>query len=166
MPISEAPNDWNMNDSAFVENLGPSMTMMVPRSCKLQPCCFVESIRICRTDREHSILILWSQLDNQLVTVLKECHKQEKSVGGVLVSLLGPLSQTWTHHSNAAKLLKKTCQAFSYLRMLTMWHCPHLPAAAAQCIDISCPQQQTCSSGFAAVGPCWDRQTDGHCTVS
>ena len=23
------------------------------------------------------------------------------------------------------------------------------------------PQQQTCSSGFAAVGPCWDRQTDG-----
>ena len=22
------------------------------------------------------------------------------------------------------------------------------------------PQQQTCSSGFAAVGPCWDRLTD------
>jgi len=32
-----------------------------------------------------------------------------------------------------------------------------------QSIDISCPpsrHQQTCSSGFAAVGPCWDRQTD------
>ena len=33
-----------------------------------------------------------------------------------------------------------------------------------QSIDISYPpgrqQQQTCSSGFAAVGPCWDRRTD------
>jgi len=47
MPITEAPNDWNMNDSAFVENLGPSTTMMVPRSWKLQPCFFVTSIRIC-----------------------------------------------------------------------------------------------------------------------
>ena len=43
-----------------------------------------------------------------------------------------------------------------------------------QSIDISCPrahtQQQTCSGEFAAVGPCWDRQTDGrtdgHRTVS
>jgi len=38
-----------------------------------------------------------------------------------------------------------------------------------QSINISCPpgpQQQTCSSGFAAVGPYWDRQTDGHRTVS
>jgi len=28
-----------------------------------------------------------------------------------------------------------------------------------QSIDVTCspgPQQQTCSSGFAAVGPCWD----------
>jgi len=32
-----------------------------------------------------------------------------------------------------------------------------------QSINISCPpgsQQQTCTSGFAAVRPCWDRQTD------
>ena len=32
-----------------------------------------------------------------------------------------------------------------------------------QSIDISClpfPQQQTCSSVFAAVDPCWDRRTD------
>jgi len=42
--------------------------------------------------------------------------------------------------------------------------------AVQQLTDISCllgPQQQTCSSGFAAVGPCWDRQTgrlDGHLT--
>ena len=28
------------------------------------------------------------------------------------------------------------------------------------------PQQQTCSSGFAAVVPRWDRQTDRHRTVS
>ena len=36
--------------------------------------------------------------------------------------------------------------------------------AVQQSIGISClpgPQQQTCSSGFAAVGPWWDRQTDG-----
>jgi len=34
--------------------------------------------------------------------------------------------------------------------------------AGQQSIYISCatgPQQQTCSSGFADVGPCWDRQT-------
>ena len=42
-----------------------------------------------------------------------------------------------------------------------------------QSIDISCPpgpQQQTCSSGFAPVGPCWNRQTDiqtdGHRTIT
>jgi len=38
-----------------------------------------------------------------------------------------------------------------------------------QSIDISCrsgPEQQTFSSGFAAVGPRWDKQTDGHRTVS
>jgi len=38
-----------------------------------------------------------------------------------------------------------------------------------QLINISClmgPQQQTCSSGFAAVGSCWDRQVDGLPTVS
>jgi len=36
-----------------------------------------------------------------------------------------------------------------------------------QLIDIYCPpspQQQTYSSGFAAIGPCWDRQTDGRPT--
>ena len=57
-----------------------------------------------------------------------------------------------------------------------MWHYPHSPAdvmhTGQQPIDISCvprPQQQTCSSGYAAVGPCWNRQTDrqmdGHCTL-
>ena len=37
------------------------------------------------------------------------------------------------------------------------------PPLLQRSIDVSCPpgpQQQTCSSGFAAVGPCWDRQTD------
>jgi len=46
-----------------------------------------------------------------------------------------------------------------------------LPASAncmpllQKSIDICCllgPQQQTCSSGFAAVGPCWDRQMGRH----
>jgi len=50
-----------------------------------------------------------------------------------------------------------------------------LPAFASrasllqQSTDISCvlrPQQQTCSTEFAVVGPRWDRQTDGHRTVS
>ena len=65
---------------------------------------------------------------------------------------------------------------FSFPCKLTMWHYPHSPAdvmhTGQQPIDISCvprPQQQTCSSGYAAVGPCWnrqtDRQTDGHCTL-
>jgi len=44
----------------------------------------------------------------------------------------------------------------SYLRTLTTWHCPHSPLLQ-QSIDISRrpgTQQQTCSSVFAAVGPC------------
>jgi len=48
-----------------------------------------------------------------------------------------------------------------------MWHCLHLPTPAV--INISClpgPQQQTCSNGFTAVGPCWDRQVDGCRTIS
>jgi len=55
-----------------------------------------------------------------------------------------------------------------FLRTLTTWHYPLSPAAllcaVQQSIDISSlpgPQQLTCSSGFAAVCPCWDRQTDG-----
>ena len=62
---------------------------------------------------------------------------------------------------------RRNKSVFSFLRMLTTWHYPHSPAtllcAAQKSIDISCrpdPQQQTCSSGFAAVGPCWDRQSD------
>ena len=38
-------------------------------------------------------------------------------------------------------------------------------AALQQSTDIYCPsglQQQTCSSGFAAAGSCWDRQTGRH----
>jgi len=55
------------------------------------------------------------------------------------------------------------CVFSSYLRTLTTWHCPHSPAAAAA-IDRYLlppgPQQQTCNNAFAAVGPCWDRQTE------
>ena len=53
------------------------------------------------------------------------------------------------------------------LHTLTTGHCPHSPAARRCCsnrsISPAClgPQQLTCSSAFAAVGPCWDRQTDG-----
>ena len=42
------------------------------------------------------------------------------------------------------------------------------PPLLQQSIEISCPpglQQQTCSSVFVAVGPCWDRQTDRHRNV-
>jgi len=43
-----------------------------------------------------------------------------------------------------------------------------LPAFARRCCSNlmpAGPQQQTCSSAFAAAGPCWDRQTGGHGTV-
>ena len=43
-----------------------------------------------------------------------------------------------------------------------------LPAFARRCCSNlmpAAPQQQTCSSAFAAAGPCWDRQTGGHGTV-
>jgi len=57
----------------------------------------------------------------------------------------------------------------SYLRTLTTWHCPPL---LQRSIDISCPpgpQQQTCSSGFAAAAAglllCALAGTDGHRTV-
>ena len=46
---------------------------------------------------------------------------------------------------------------------------PRLLRAGRQSIDMSCvpgPQQQTCSSAFAVVSPCWDRQTDGHRTIA
>jgi len=46
MPTSIAPNDRNMNDSAFVENRGPSTTTTVPWSWKLHPCFRVDSIKI------------------------------------------------------------------------------------------------------------------------
>jgi len=61
---------------------------------------------------------------------------------------------------------RQVCFRLPTVRTLTTWHCPHL------LVDISCspsPQQQTCSSGCAAVGPYWDIQTDGqmdgHSTV-
>ena len=56
---------------------------------------------------------------------------------------------------------------FGDVRTLTTYHCPHSPAARRRCSNRSIapaclgPQQRTCSSAFAAVGPCWDRQTDG-----
>jgi len=46
---------------------------------------------------------------------------------------------------------------------------PLLLRAGQQSIDIFCPpgpQQQTRSSGIAVVDPFWDRQTDGHRTVT
>jgi len=68
---------------------------------------------------------------------------------------------------------------FSFLRRLTTWHCPHLPAAAAerwpavqQSIDISCPLQPTAASLQQRVCCCGpmlgqtDRETNGHRTVT
>ena len=45
---------------------------------------------------------------------------------------------------------------FSYLRMLTMWHCPHLPATAVAIDRYLLP----------AVGQCWDRQRDRQRAIS
>ena len=57
---------------------------------------------------------------------------------------------------------KSVCSATVYTDKVALPAFVHL--LLQQSIDSSCwlgPQQQTCSSGFAAVGPCWDRQTDG-----
>jgi len=63
---------------------------------------------------------------------------------------------------------------FSFLRTLTTWHCPHSPAACRCCRASALQHRRSrspaarvhSSSGFAVVGPCWDRQTDGHRTVT
>jgi len=67
---------------------------------------------------------------------------------------------------------EKNKSVFTYLCTLTTWYCRIRTPLLQQLIDISSlpgPQQQTCSSGFAVVGPCWDRQTDtetdGHHTM-
>ena len=87
----------------------------------------------------------------------------------------GHCSETWNCEFSCACTLRAKSSAnknvFSFLRTLTTWHYPLSPAAAPhaallcalqQSIDISClpgPLRQTCSSGYAAVGPWWDRQT-------
>ena len=81
-------------------------------------------------------------------------------------------SRLWCRLEMSSQLIAVQCNSInksvlSYLCMLTMWHCLHLPTPAV--INISClpgPQQQTCSNGFTAVGPCWDRQVDGCRTIS
>jgi len=66
-----------------------------------------------------------------------------------------------------SSLLNKS--VLSFLRTLTTWHYPHSPdarrapvrrAAIDRYLLPANRQQQTCSR-FAAVGPRWDRQTDG-----
>ena len=53
---------------------------------------------------------------------------------------------------------------FGYLRTLTTWHCPHSSAACRCCSNQSIsPTRRAHSSEPAAL---WDRQTDGHRTVS
>ena len=71
-----------------------------------------------------------------------------------------------THNRLTARtteVVDKNKSMFNYLRTLTTWHCPHSPAAIAAIDRYLLPaghmQHQTCSRGFAAVGPCWERQT-------
>jgi len=99
--------------------------------------------------------------------------KRSELYTGVLATGAAPWWVTQSFHPNNCTDVRNK-SVFSYLHMLTTWHCPqssHSHAAAAkhwQCSNQSVytcapgPQQQTCSSGFAAVGPCWDRdgQTD------
>ena len=47
--------------------------------------------------------------------------------------------------------------AFSYLHKMTTWHCPHSPTTRHCCSNWSI--SPACCR-FAAVGPCWDRQTN------
>ena len=57
---------------------------------------------------------------------------------------------------------------FSFLRTLTAWHCPHSPAALlcsvlqaiARHLPTAGPTAANLLLQSAAVGPCWDRQTE------
>ena len=62
--------------------------------------------------------------------------------------------------SPAAQTTRRSSASWVCWQRGTARICPPL---LQQSIDIFCllgPQQQTCSRGFAAVGPCWDRQMD------
>ena len=68
-----------------------------------------------------------------------------------------------TTQQHAAKLTR-TCSATTYANNVALPAFTHCMPAVQQSINIYClpgPQQQTCSSGFAAVVPCWDRQING-----
>jgi len=62
---------------------------------------------------------------------------------------------------------------FSFLRTLTTWHYPYSSAARRAAVRRAAidryllPAGPTAANplcGFAAVGPCWDRQTDERAT--
>jgi len=89
-----------------------------------------------------------------------------------------PNSQQKNNKNNAAKYpvsrlryaTEKYKPVFSYH---VHWQCgtarirpPHAATAAIDWYLPAGPQQQTCSSGFAVVDPCWDTHNDGHCVVS
>jgi len=95
----------------------------------------------------------------------------QQAIAGVLANVL------WQLHTSTAC---HTATSWQHLAMNKKRVCVQLPTysdnvamlaffSLQQSIHISCPtgpqQQQTCSRGFAAVGPRWDRQagkrTDG-----
>jgi len=77
----------------------------------------------------------------------------------------GPTAPLWWSAESVRRYVNKSRSSY-YVR----WQrgtARIRPPLLLQSVDVSClpgPQQQTCSSGFAAVGPCWDRQTDGQRT--
>ena len=81
------------------------------------------------------------------------------------------LSQTPTVPRQHCSSLNKSVLSFLHMLTTCTSNC-QLPTtllcAVQQSIDISCqpsPEQQTCSTGFAAVGPCWESQTHRPCTA-
>jgi len=71
--------------------------------------------------------------------------------------------ENWQHYT-ANCCRTSLCSAIMFANNLALHIYTHCMSAMHQSISISCllgPQQQTCSSGFAAVGPCCNRRTDG-----
>ena len=79
------------------------------------------------------------------------------------VAPVTPLAAWIQHATNNEDMMATSLCSATCVRWQRGTACIHT-LLLQQSTDMSCPpgvQQWTCSKGFAAVGPCWDRETDG-----
>ena len=134
--------------------------------------------KTCLLFTPHTRLLQNCTIGSNLIYGLSDCYGNTKVMKSAVVDLYWSM---WNKLLTKRQLAKTTTM-FSTIHSSSAWSatCVYADKVALlefarrtpllqQSINISCPpgpQQQTCSSGFAAVGPYWDRQTDGHRTVS